>query len=89
MIIIVPLFVALSYRNLKKLVKLTEYGVYAIYAYIGFIFYCLFTNFKNINNSGPMPLNVWTWNIGDLGGTAALAFTIHTSFGNMIKCNKN
>jgi hypothetical protein len=27
-------------------------------------------------------------NIGNLGGTSALAFTIHTNFGPMIKCNK-
>ena len=38
-------------------------------------------------NCENMPL--FSTNIGNLGGTSALAFTIHTNFGPMIKCNKN
>lgn len=35
-----------------------------------------------------MQLNWFSWDIGTLAGTAALAFTIHTTVGPMIKCSK-
>ena len=34
-------------------------------------------------------MNYFTFNIGNLGGTTALAFTIHSAFGPIIKCSKN
>lgn len=34
-------------------------------------------------------MTFFSLNIGNLGGTSALAFTIHTNFGPMIKCNRD
>ena len=81
------IFSMLYIRDLKFLVKLSELGAYAIYSYVIFIIYEFFSNIDNIKEYGPT-VTVATWEIGDLGGISALAFTIHTTFTPVIKCNK-
>lgn len=85
-----PILGMLFMKKLTLLVKIAGIGVYAIYSYLIFIFYAFFNNIHNdrVHNE-YQDINFWTWDIGNLAGTASLAFTIHTSFGNMIKCNKN
>lgn len=85
-----PIMAMLFMKNLNLLVKIAEIGVYAIYSYMIFIVYCFIDNLSTGTvSSGDQKIEMFTLNIGNLGGTAALAFTIHTSYGNMIKCNKD
>ncbi|KRX11065.1 hypothetical protein PPERSA_05174 [Pseudocohnilembus persalinus] len=77
-------------KDLSILVKIANVGVLAIYSYIIFIFYVFIDNIVSGGISdGEQGVLLFGTNIGNLAGTASLAFTIHTSFGNMIKCNKN
>ena len=34
-------------------------------------------------------LNVFSWKVGNLAGTAALAFTVHVNSAPVLKCNYN
>jgi sodium-coupled neutral amino acid transporter 9 len=67
------------------MVKFAELGVYAIYSYVLFIFYTFFSNIENMRFS---EMNFFSINIGNLSGTAALAYTIHSTVAPMVKCNK-
>ena len=75
-------------KDVKKLVKFNEYGVYAVYCYVILIFYTFLSNFEGIKEHKD-DVKMFSWKIGDLAGTSALAFTIHATFPPVIKCNKN
>ena len=72
---------------MKLLVKFAELGVYSIYSFAIFIFYTFFSNLNDIKEKTE-GMTYFSFDIGALAGTAALAFTIHTSYSPCIKCNK-
>jgi sodium-coupled neutral amino acid transporter 9 len=80
-------------KDLTLLVKLAELGVYTIYSYVAFILYTFFSNMGTIKQTNCVPecftAKMFSWDIGNLAGTLALAFTIHNNVGPMIKCNKD
>ena len=81
-----PITALLFIKDFTILVKMNEYGVYAIYSYVILIFYVFFTNLENLEKASD--INLFSFEIGEISGTAALAFTIHTTFPPVLKCNK-
>jgi hypothetical protein len=69
------------------LVKIAGYGVFSIIGYYIFIQYAFFSNIGNFKFADDLAL--FTWDFGDLAGTASLAYTIHLNTTAVIKCNKN
>lgn len=83
----IPILLSLFLKKLTLLAKFAELGVYAIFSYVIFIFYCFFSNFHNMGK-GLSSAGLFTFEVGELSGTAALAFTIHSTVGPIMKCNK-
>ena len=81
-----PLLGILFVKNLKLILKFTSIGVYSVVVYFVFIAYVFIDNVKNID--GPK-VKLFSWDIGNLAGTCALAFTIHTVVAPISKMNKN
>ena len=74
-------------KNQVLLVKIAGYGVFSIVGYYIFIQYAFFSNISNFGYASSLEL--FTWDFGDLAGTASLAYTIHLNTTAVIKCNKN
>lgn len=77
LILFFPLLLLVSIKNLNLMVKLSEYGSYSALLYFLFVIYKFIAALAN----GDINLDNITfvsWDIGNLAGTCALAFTIHT-----------
>jgi amino acid permease len=77
LILFFPLLALIFIKKLNLLVKLSEYGSYSAMIYFVFVLYKFFTALAN----NQIDLDKITWvsgDIGNLAGTCALAFTIHT-----------
>jgi hypothetical protein len=72
-------------KNLSFLVKLTSIGVISVITYTCFIFAKFFPAIPNIE---PSKIPLFSWNFGNLAGTCAVAFTIHTVVNPIIKANQ-
>lgn len=81
-----PLLGVLFIKNLNLIVKFTAVGVYSVLVYFIFIGYVFIDNIKNINGS---EVKLFSFDIGNLAGTCALAFTIHTIVAPVSKMNRN
>ncbi len=82
-----PLLSLLLIKNLGILVRLTAVGVLSVFTYFAFVAYAFIENIVNGRvNLGQ--LKYFSWDIGNLAGTAALAFTIHTVVAPIMKTNK-
>ena len=77
-------------KDFVLLVKLAGFGILSIVGFSCFILYLFFTAVSKpnfIESHKGMPL--FTWDLGKLAGTAALAFTNHVNSGPVIKCNED
>lgn len=81
----IPLLLAMFIKNLGFLVRLTSIGVISVLTYTGFI---LFKFFSSIDHLPVKDATIFSWNFGNLAGTCAVAFTIHTVVNPIIKANK-
>lgn len=73
-------------KNLSFLVKLTSIGVVSVITYTTFILSKFFPAISNIDISHA---KIFTLNFGNLAGTCAVAFTIHTVVNPILKANRN
>lgn len=77
LILFFPLLLLVSMKNLNLMVKLSEYGSYSALLYFLFVIYKFVAALVN----GEVNMDKITFissDIGNLAGTCALAFTIHT-----------
>ena len=72
-------------KNLSFLVKLTALGFISVLIYMAFILYVFFTNLESTVWS-EIPLV--STDLGNLAGSCAIAFTIHTIVASIIKRNE-
>lgn len=75
-------------KNLNLMVKLSGYGAYSAVLYFLFVVY----KFIDTAASGQIDTDKIKWvstDIGNLAGTCALAFTIHTMVVTFVKPNKH
>lgn len=73
-------------KNLSFLVKLTAIGVISVLTYTTYIFFKFFEGIHKIH-SDTIPA-LFSWKFGNLVGTCAVAFTIHTVVNPIVKANK-
>lgn len=88
LILFFPLLALISIKNLNVMVKLSEYGSYSALLYFLFVVYKFVVAVAN----GEIKMDsipVVTWDVGNLAGTCALAFTIHTMVITFVKANKD
>lgn len=83
-----PLLLTMFIKNLSFLVKLTAIGVLSVISYVCYIFYKFSEAASAGINREDIP-ELWSWNFGNLVGTSAVAFTIHTVVNPIAKANKN
>lgn len=80
-----------SLKNLSFLIVIAGYGVWTIISFVAFIvvffFYELIGNHDFFHNVSDITL--FSWDIGKLAGTAAMAFAVHINTASGVKCNKN
>ena len=81
-----PLLAFLLIKNLNLVIKLAAFGTYSVVIYLVFIVYVFFDNVKAIDMS---QIKLFSWDVGNLAGTSALAFTIHTVVAPICKTNQN
>jgi len=82
-----PLLALTFMKNLSFVIKLASFGVGSVFIYFAFLLYQFFKSVINGVDYGQI-----TWvsgNFGELAGTSAVAFTIHTVVATIIKSNKN
>lgn len=83
-----PLLALISIKNLNIMIKLSEYGAFSALLYFGFVVYKFIASIAaddiNMDN-----INWISWDIGNLAGTCALAFTIHTMVVTFLQPNIN
>lgn len=87
-ILFVPLLWLVSLKKLHVMIKMSEYGAYSAFLYFLFVVY----QFLSGAIQGSFNLDNITWfsaDIGNLAGTCALAFTIHTMVVTFVKPNQN
>lgn len=82
-----PLLGTMFIKNLSFLLNLTAIGVISVVAYVLYIFYKFFEILPEIKVDSFPP--IWTTNFGNMVGTCAVAFTIHTVVNPIAKANKN
>jgi amino acid permease len=82
-----PLLGMLFIKNLGLLVRMTAIGVWSVFIYFIFVGYAFVDNI-NQGQVHPSQLKLFSWDIGNLAGTAALAFTIHTVVAPIMRTNK-
>ena len=80
----VPLLLLIFIKNLTILIRLTSLGVLSVFVYLGFIFYEFFS-IDHIDVDIPL----FKPDIGNLAGTCAVAFTVHTVVNPILKANKH
>lgn len=86
LVFFLPLLGTMFIKNLGFLVKLTSFGVISSISYTAFILYHFFPHISSIDfHSVPL----FSWNFGNLAGTCAVAFTIHTVVNPILKGNRN
>jgi amino acid permease len=85
LIMFLPLLMTMFIKNLSFLVRLTALGVASVCTYVVYIFYKFFDNLPNINKDDIPPF--FSANFGNLVGTSAVAFTIHTVVNPITKAN--
>jgi hypothetical protein len=83
-----PLLALLFIKNLGLLVKMTAIGVWSVFVYFIFVGYAFIDNLVQ-GRVHPGEIKLISWDIGNLAGTAALAFTIHTVVAPIMKTNIN
>lgn len=66
---------------------MTAVGVWSVFIYFIFVGYAFTDNLVQ-GNIHPSELKLFSWDIGNLAGTAALAFTIHTVVAPIMKTNQ-
>jgi hypothetical protein len=81
-----PLLATLFIKNLRLLVKMTAIGVVSVFVYFIFIGYAFVDNISQ-GNVDVSTMKLVSWDIGNLAGTAALAFTIHTVVAPIMRTN--
>lgn len=72
-------------KDISLLIRLTGLGVISVFIYMIFIFYEFFSEIGNVSIN-DIPL--FGGGFGDLAGTCAIAFTIHTVVNPIMKANK-
>lgn len=82
-----PLLGMLFIKNLGLLVRMTAIGVWSVFVYFIFVGYAFVDNILQ-NQVHPNEIKLFTWDIGNLAGTAALAFTIHTVVAPIMRTNE-
>jgi sodium-coupled neutral amino acid transporter 9 len=87
-VLFLPLLALIFIKKLNILVKLSEYGSYSAMLYFLFVIYKFFNALANGEiDTGRV---TWvSWDVGNLAGTCALAFTIHTIVVTFVKENKD
>ena len=80
-----PLLGTMFIKNLSFLVKLTAIGVISVITYVLYIFYKFFEAVPDITTDNFPKL--FSLNFGNLVGTSAVAFTIHTVVNPIAKAN--
>ena len=86
MIMFLPLLALTFMKDLSIVIKLASYGVGSVFIYFAFLLYQFFSSVIKGVDYGQI-----TWvsgNIGELAGTSAVAFTIHTVVATIMKSNK-
>lgn len=87
LIMFAPLLGLTFIKNLSLVIKLASYGIGSVFIYFAFLVY----QFSRSMVDG-VDFDKITWvssNIGELAGTSAVAFTIHTVVATIIKSNRN
>jgi len=73
-------------------VKIAGYGVWTIISFCVFIvcvfFYSLFYKGAAHFGSAVSDMTLFSWDMGGLAGTAAMAFAVHINSASALKCNK-
>lgn len=77
LILLLPLLALIFIKKLNILVKLSEYGSYSAMIYFIFVIVKFITALAN-NQIDLDKITLVSGDIGNLAGTCALAFTIHT-----------
>jgi sodium-coupled neutral amino acid transporter 9 len=87
-VLFLPLLALIFIKKLNILFKLSEYGSYSAMLYFLFVIYKFFNALANGEiDTGRV---TWvSWDVGNLAGTCALAFTIHTIVVTFVKENKD
>jgi solute carrier family 38 (sodium-coupled neutral amino acid transporter), member 9 len=87
-VLFLPLLALIFIKKLNILVKLSEYGSYSAMLYFLFVIYKFFSALANGEiDTGRV---TWvSWDVGNLAGTCALSFTIHTIVITFVKENKD
>eukprot|EP00919_Chromeraceae_sp_WS-2016_P078531 GHVR01186097.1.p1 GENE.GHVR01186097.1~~GHVR01186097.1.p1 ORF type:complete len:262 (+),score=-11.54 GHVR01186097.1:446-1231(+) len=73
-------------KRLDLLIKLSSYGIISVFAYITFIGFEFISKANNIDYDKIKYLDK---DFGNLAGTSAIAFTIHTVVASVMKVNRN
>jgi amino acid permease len=88
LILFCPLLALVFIKRLNLMVKLSEYGSYSALIYFIFVVVKFFAALAD----GTIDLDnvhLISWDVGNLAGTCALAFTIHTMVITFVKENKD
>jgi amino acid permease len=88
LIIFLPMMGMVFIKNLNLMVKLSGYGAYSAVLYFVFVVY----KFIETAADGKIDTDKINWvtaDVGNLAGTCALAFTIHTMVVTFVKPNRN
>lgn len=85
LVMFLPLLLTMFIKNLSFLVKLTAIGVVSVFTYTGYIFFKFAEAAPHITADKVPPL--FSLNFGNLVGTCAVAFTIHTVVNPIAKAN--
>lgn len=80
-----PLLLTMFIKNLSFLVRLTAIGVFSVMTYTGYILYKFGEAVPKIEADNLPPF--FSFNFGNLVGTSAVAFTIHTVVNPIAKAN--
>ncbi|KRX10480.1 hypothetical protein PPERSA_08782 [Pseudocohnilembus persalinus] len=84
-------FGLVSLKNLSFLIVIAGYGVWTIISFVVFILIVFFDQlFSNKNFAHDVSdITLFSWDIGKLAGTGAMAFAVHINTASGVKCNKN
>lgn len=83
---LLPLLAMTFIKDISLLIRLTALGVVSVGIYMIFILYEFFGSVGDVNFN-DLPL--FSTNFGDLAGTCAIAFTIHTVVNPIMKANSD
>ena len=71
-------------------IKISSYGSLTVIFFTIFIFYTFFDNISTPEFKAAIKKqNMFSWDIGTLAGTAALAYAVHVNSATTLKSNKN